>query len=79
MSSLLSTPDTTFVIENNGKRYSFIDEINPSGGNNTKQESTGVITRFTIRQSNSKMANFVKVMFDTKSGADFKYKYKVQG
>lgn len=61
MSSLLSTPDTTFVIENNGKRYSFIDEINPSGGNNTKQESTGVITRFTIRQSNSKMANFVKV------------------
>ena len=23
------------------------------------------------------MANFVKVMFDTKSGADFKYKYKV--
>ena len=30
MSSLLSTPDTTFVIENNGKRYSFIDEINPN-------------------------------------------------
>lgn len=61
MSSLLSTPDAPFVIENNGVRYSFIDEINPSGGNNTKQESTGVITRFTIRQSNKKMADYVKI------------------
>ena len=61
MSSLLSTPDAPFVIENNGVRYSFIDQINPSGGNNTKQESTGVITRFTIRQSNKKMANYVKI------------------
>ena len=61
MSSLLSTPDTPFVIENNGTRYSFIDDINPSGGNNTKQESTGVITRFTIRQCNSKMAHYVKI------------------
>ena len=61
MSSLLSTPDAPFVIENNGVRYSFIDKINPSGGNNTKQESTGVITRFTIRQLNSKMSNYVRV------------------
>ncbi len=61
MSSLLSTPDTPFVIENNGVKYSFIDKINPSGGNNTKQESTGVITRFTIRQNNSKMADYVKI------------------
>lgn len=61
MSSLLSTPDAPFVIENNGIEYSFIDKINPSGGNNTKQESTGVITRFTIRQSNSKMADYVKI------------------
>lgn len=61
MSSLLSTPDAPFVIENDGVRYSFIDEINPSGGNNTKQESTGVITRFTIRQSNKKMADYVKI------------------
>ena len=61
MSSLLSTPDHPFVIENNGKSYSFIDAINPSGGNNTKNESTGVVTRFTIRQSNSGMADFVKI------------------
>lgn len=61
MSSLLSTPNAPFVIENNGERYSFIDKINPSGGNNTKTESTGVITRFTIRQSNSKMANYIKI------------------
>jgi hypothetical protein len=61
MSSLLSTPDAPFVIENNGVRYSFIDEINPSGGNNTKQESTGVITRFTIQQNNHLMKDYVKV------------------
>lgn len=61
MSSLLSTPNAPFVIENNGVRYSFIDQINPSGGNNTKQESTGVITRFTIRQGNEKMADYVKI------------------
>ncbi len=61
MSSLLSTPDMPFVIQNKGVSYSFIDKINPSGGNNTKQESTGVITRFTIRQGNTKMKDFVKI------------------
>lgn len=61
MSSLLSTPETPFVIQNKGKNYSYIDAINPSGGNNTKQESTGVITRFTIRQRNQKMKDFVKI------------------
>lgn len=61
MSSLLSTPDNPFVIDNNGKKYSFIDEINPSGGNNTQKESTGVVTRFTIRQTNHKMADFIKI------------------
>lgn len=61
MSSLLSTPDSPFVIENDGIKYSFIDKINPSGGNTTQQESTGVITRFTIRQGNSRMADYVKI------------------
>lgn len=61
MSSLLSTPDMPFVIQNKGVSYSFIDKINPSGGNNTKQESTGVITRFTIRQGNTKMKDLVKI------------------
>lgn len=61
MSSLLSSPDTPFVIQNKDMEYSFIDQINPSGGNNTKQESTGVITRFTIRKSQEHLADLVKV------------------
>lgn len=61
MSSLLSTSDHPFVIENNGKEYSFIDELNPSGGNNAKIESTGVITRFTIRHNNNLMKDYVKI------------------
>lgn len=48
MSSLLSSPNSPFVITNGGKAYSFIDDINPSGGNNAKIESTGVVTRFTL-------------------------------
>lgn len=61
MSSLLSTADSPFVITNNGKEYSFIDDLNPSGGNTTKTESTGVITRFTINNDNEAMKNYVKV------------------
>lgn len=62
MNSLLSTSDTPFVIANNGRNYSFIDEINPSGGKNTKVESTGIVTRFTIKSDvNEKMKDYVKV------------------
>ena len=61
MSSLLSSPDAPFVITNAGKSYSFIDDINPSGGNNAKVESTGVITRFTLQKDNNPMKDFVKV------------------
>jgi len=61
MSSLLSTADTPFVITNDGKEYSFIDAINPSGGNTSQTESTGVITRFTINNSNETMKDFVKI------------------
>lgn len=61
MSSLLSSPKTPFVITNAGKSYSFIDDLNPSGGNNSKVESTGVITRFTISNGNNSMKDFVKV------------------
>lgn len=61
MSSLLSSPDVPFVIHNNGREYSFIDEINSSGGENTQKETTGVITRFTIRQSNPQMKDYVKI------------------
>lgn len=61
MSSLLSSADSPFVIQSGGRSYSFIDELNPSGGNNAKIESTGVITRFTISKGNNTMADFVKV------------------
>jgi len=61
MSSLLSSPNSPFVITNAGKAYSFIDDINPSGGNNAKIESTGVITRFTLKHGNTKMQDYVKV------------------
>lgn len=61
MSSLLSSPNSPFVITNAGKSYSFIDDLNPSGGNNAKIESTGVITRFTLSQGNPAMKDYVKV------------------
>ena len=61
MSSLLSSADSPFVIQSGGRSYSFIDELNPSGGNNAKIESTGVITRFTISKGKNPMADYVKV------------------
>lgn len=61
MSSLLSTPEMPFEIQNGGVSYSFIDKINPSGGNNTQKESTGIITRFTIRPNRPGMENYVKI------------------
>ena len=61
MSSLLSSPNSPFVITNAGNSYSFIDDLNPSGGNNSKVESTGVITRFTIASGNNAMKDYVKV------------------
>lgn len=61
MSSLLSSPGAPFVITNAGKAYSFIDDLNPSGGNNAKIESTGVITRFTLRHGDPAMRDYVKV------------------
>lgn len=61
MSSLLSSPNAPFVIENKNMTYSFIDEINPSGGNVSKNESTGVVTRFTLRKGNEKMKDFIKI------------------
>lgn len=61
MSSLLSSSDSPFVITNGGKAYSFIDDLNPSGGNNAKVESTGVVTRFALGDGNNPMKDFVKV------------------
>lgn len=61
MSSLLSSPNSPFVITHGGRDYSFIDELNPSGGNNSKVESTGVITRFTLSKDDSTTNSFIKV------------------
>ena len=50
ISSLLSDKGHELAIKGgrNGRIYNFIDDINPSGGNTSKKESTGIITRFTI-------------------------------
>lgn len=61
MSSLLSSPSTPFMIENKGRKYSFIDQLNPSGGENSKTESTGIITRFTVREVNPRMKDYVRI------------------
>lgn len=61
MSSLLSSPGETFVIKNGDREYSFVDDINPSGGNNSKTESTGVVTRFTIAKNSGQHEGLVKV------------------
>lgn len=61
MSSLLSTSSSPFHITNGGREYSFIDELNSSGGNNNKIESTGVITRFSINKSRPEVAHLVKI------------------
>ena len=62
MSSLLSSPGRPFVIENQGEAYSFIDDLNPSGGSTVSTESTGVITRFTTQEdANPGMKDYVHV------------------
>ena len=60
MSSLLSSPSKPFVIVNNGKEYSFIDDLNPSGGNTSKIESTGLVTRFTLEKDARLRDGFIK-------------------
>jgi hypothetical protein len=62
MSSLLSTnKDQLRISDGAGGVFSFIDDMNPSGGNTSKEESTGVITRFTAHTDNEKMKNYVKI------------------
>lgn len=48
--NLLSDTSRPFEIENNGKKYDFLKQINPPG---TGAESTGLVTRFTIDQDPS--------------------------
>jgi hypothetical protein len=61
MDSLLGDPNRPFEIVNNGQSYSFINQINSSGGNNSKIETTGVITRFTLKCANPVMREYVRI------------------
>lgn len=61
MDSLLGDPQQPFEIINNGQSYSFINQINSSGGNNSKIETTGVITRFTLKCNNPLMKDYVRI------------------
>lgn len=61
MDSLLGDPNHPFEIINKGESYSFINQINSSGGNNSKIETTGVITRFTLKCANPVMRDYVRI------------------
>lgn len=78
ISSLLSNQGDALTISGgDGQLYGFIDDINPSGGNTSKKESTGIITRFTVRPDISpaaadkvkvrllSIADIVKLLADT--------------
>lgn len=62
MSALLSSEKKQFRIsDGQDGDYSFIDELNPSGGNTATEESTGIVTRFSTKVSNEKMAKYVRI------------------
>lgn len=61
MSSLLSSPDSPFEISDGERTYSFIDEINTSGGNLSQTESTGIVTRFTTQRDVQTPKGMVKI------------------
>lgn len=56
--NLLSTEDHPLEIIHDGKRYDFLQEINPPGNG---AESTGVVTRFTIDKSSFCNENLVEI------------------
>ena len=51
VSAMLSESDSPFCVEIGGKSYNFKEEINPAEPN-SQIEATGVITRFTARNTN---------------------------
>lgn len=67
ISSLLSTADEELTILSGGHKYSFINDINPSGGNTSKKESTGIITRFTIKPDEAAKDGKVRIRLLTVS------------
>lgn len=62
MSSLLSSSANELHVEDGrGGQLSFINELNPSGGNTGREESTGVITRFTLRPNPEAVKHLVRI------------------
>lgn len=62
MSSLLSSSaNELHVDDGRGGKLSFINELNPSGGNTGREESTGVITRFTLRPNPEAVRHLVRI------------------
>lgn len=61
MRSLLSPQNSSFLVSVGGKDYDFITQINPSGSNTGKTESTGIITRFTTDVDKATANGLVRV------------------
>lgn len=62
MNSLLAAQGDELRVNNGrGESLSFINDLNPSGGNTSKEESTGVITRFTIQQARAGLEHLVRI------------------
>ena len=59
VSAMMSEPGRAFEVTDGSESYNFIDKINPSVPN-AKTESTGVVTRFTIKPSNDVPESFLK-------------------
>lgn len=59
VSAMLSTPSHPLSVTDGQNSYNFINEINPSMPNSTI-EATGVITRFTIRPSDTTPKGYLK-------------------
>ena len=60
VSAMLSTPSHPFAVTDGEQSYNFISEINPSSPNSTI-EATGVITRFTIRNTSNAPKGYLRV------------------
>ena len=60
VSAMLSTPSHPFAVTDGDHSFDFIGEINPSSPNSTI-EATGVITRFTIRDTYHAPKGFLRV------------------
>lgn len=59
VSAMMSEPGKPFVVTDGEKTYNFIDDINPSNPN-SRVESTGVVTRFIVKEQPDVPKSFLK-------------------